>query len=170
MEASGQYSLKSAYKLIQQQKGAWNMADNDGLFQKIWSIKAPPKVLHLVWRAAASCLPTKVQLVAARCWQIFDSNFGAGNFNEFSEWFQRTLSGQSRTSSAKIVTLCWSIWRARNDLVWNNRRWMAMKIVAKGWEYLSQWTIAQTCVVGTPLYSSIQGDGAIYWQSHAIMK
>lgn len=62
LEASGNYTVKSAYRLIQQQKGAWSGLNNDGLFKMLWNVKAPPKALHLVWRAATSCLPTKMQL------------------------------------------------------------------------------------------------------------
>lgn len=38
-----------------------------------------------------------------------------------------------------------------------------MKIVAKAWEYLSQWRIAQNRGVQAPLYSDFPGDGAVVW-------
>lgn len=62
MENSGQYSVKSAYKLIQEQKGAWSDDLNRDFWKKLWNVKAPPKALHLVWRAVSHCLPTKTIL------------------------------------------------------------------------------------------------------------
>lgn len=49
------------------------------------------------------------------------------------------------------------------DLVWSNRRWKELKIVAKAWEYLSQWTVAQSRFTGPPLHPSFPGDGAVLW-------
>lgn len=58
-EQSGNYSVRSAYRLIQAQKGEWNANANLNFWKNIWSIKGPPKVLNLIWRAATACLPTK---------------------------------------------------------------------------------------------------------------
>lgn len=38
-----------------------------------------------------------------------------------------------------------------------------MKIVAKSWEYLSQWTVTQGRGLGGPIQPSVAGDGAMYW-------
>lgn len=126
----------------------------------------PPKVLSFIWRAVSFCLPTKIQLmskhvqidascpvcheapetiyhalvtcrVAAKCWQYFSHSSSTLDFLDFPAWLNNKISGQSRENKAKALTLCWSIWRARNDLVWNNKRLKELKIVAKAWEYLS---------------------------------
>lgn len=62
LEHTCQYSVKSAYSLLQEQKGIWNAVDNDGFWKKFWLIKAPPKTLNLGWRAVTYCLPTKAIL------------------------------------------------------------------------------------------------------------
>lgn len=49
LEESGTYSVKSVYRLLQTQKGAWNTEKNDRIWQQLWGIKAPPKNLNLVW-------------------------------------------------------------------------------------------------------------------------
>lgn len=72
------------------------------------------------------------------------------------------LTGHS-SSTARIITLCWSIWRSRNDLLWNNKYWSPIRIVAKAKEYLSQWSVAQGRCVSTPLHPPVEGDGALYW-------
>lgn len=61
-EISGEYSVKSAYKMLQLQGGRWQTADNDSLWRTMWQIKAPPKVLNTIWRALAQCLPTLTAL------------------------------------------------------------------------------------------------------------
>lgn len=63
-ESSGEYSVRSAYRLIQARKGLWRVSDNNSVWRDIWRIKAPPKVLNLVWRALSNCLPTKINLHA----------------------------------------------------------------------------------------------------------
>lgn len=129
--------------------------------------KAPPKALNVVWRAISSCLPTKTLLrtelvqidnmchvcneeietifhglvqckVAAWCWQLHNPNIITNVTMDFSEWLERNLSGLSNQTNPKIITLCWSISRSRNDLSFSNKRWTSMRIVAKAWEYLSQ--------------------------------
>lgn len=158
----------------------------------MWNIKAPPKALNLVWRAVSFCLPTKTLLqtkhvqidnmcpvcneeietifhslvqckVAALCWRIYNPKIIMDVTMELPEWLERNLAGHSTQTNAKIITLCWSIWRSRNDLVWNNKCWNSMRIVAKAWEYLSQWTVAQGRCLGAPLQTPVIGDCAIYW-------
>lgn len=61
-EVSGNYSVRSAYKLLQAQKNLCRQQDNAGL----WRIKAPSKVLNFLWRALSNCLPTRVMLALKR--------------------------------------------------------------------------------------------------------
>lgn len=82
---------------------------------------------------------------------------------DFSDGFKHTTATQTTKDRAHTIMLCWSIWRARNDLVWSNRRWSAIKIVAKAWEYLSQRISALSRHVGAPIQPQVKGDGAIFW-------
>lgn len=101
--------------------------------------------------------------VATVCWKIFDPGILTGAPMEFPLWLELNLQGQSIKNKAKLITLCWSLWRARNDLVWNGKRISAMKIVAKAWENLSQWVNAQNRSVSAPLTPPNVGDGAVCW-------
>ncbi|XP_074323130.1 uncharacterized protein LOC141660070 [Apium graveolens] len=166
LEHTGHYSVKSVCRLIQQQKGVWNEGNNIDFWKSIWNIKAPPQVMNLIWRVSTFCLPTLVQLqtkhvrvnnmcpvcneaaetiihilvqckVAKACWQVFKDGTNIEGALEFTDWLAGILEGQSKNNKAKILTMCWSIWRSRNDLVWHNKRWTVLRIVAKVWEYLS---------------------------------
>lgn len=58
----GQYSVKSAYALLQEMKGGNQLSSNSGFWKKLWNLKIPLKVKHFLWRASKDCLPTKDQL------------------------------------------------------------------------------------------------------------
>lgn len=65
-DMSGVYTVRSAYRLIQRQKEIDVPAASSELWKQIWRIKAPPKVLNLIWRASTQCLPTRVNLQMKR--------------------------------------------------------------------------------------------------------
>lgn len=134
-ENSGQYSVRTAYKLLQRQKGLW--ADNANLkfWKSVWNIKTPPKALNLIWRSATSCLPTKTQLqtkhvqidntcpvcgrgiesimhalvhceVAAGCWNIFDTNIVTQENIDFLTWLKERMVDMSNNAKARVTILC----------------------------------------------------------------
>ncbi|XP_060966655.1 uncharacterized mitochondrial protein AtMg00310-like [Cannabis sativa] len=47
-EALGYYTVKSAYSLLQKQKGNWFEDNVAGFWNKLWSLQLPPKVTNLV--------------------------------------------------------------------------------------------------------------------------
>lgn len=51
LEHSGHYTIKSACRLLQKQKGAWNANNNTDFWKSLWTIKAPSCVINLIWRA-----------------------------------------------------------------------------------------------------------------------
>lgn len=192
MEHTGQYTVKNAYRLLQKQKGSWNEGNHMEFWKTFWSIKAPPQVMNLVWRASMYCLSTLVQLqtkhvqvnnvcpvckegaetimhvlvqckAASACWKVFETNISIEGDWEFMDWLAHILASQSHANKAKSLTLCWSVWRSRNDLVWNGKRWPIMRIVAKAWEYLSQWKAAQNRGYSVPIIPIVEGDWATVW-------
>lgn len=148
LEESGIYSVKSAYNFLQKQKGDWNV-DEDGIIWKIlWNIKAPPKVLNLVWRALTGTLPTLSQLrlknvqvqamcpncqledesivhilvycqYARQCWSVLLPELQFVECSSFYSWLSFIFDTVEQGKFVDIVSLCWSLWRTRNDLVWN---------------------------------------------------
>ncbi|XP_060972588.1 uncharacterized protein LOC133038444 [Cannabis sativa] len=72
-EKSGLYSVSSAYKMLQQQSGAWPVTGAETCWQNLWQLQVPAKVQHLVWRAMSGCLPTKdvVEEAAMVAWRIW---------------------------------------------------------------------------------------------------
>ena len=65
---TGEYSVKSRYKFLQQeaqnlQPGQSNTVQLKPLWKAIWSLSVPSKVRNLVWGATKNSLPTKTNLV-----------------------------------------------------------------------------------------------------------
>lgn len=149
-EVTGNYTVKSAYNMIHDQKGFWRTMHQEKVWLKLWKIKAPPKILNHIWRALSSCLPTLVQLqqkhvevpstcpvcaggeetilhalvtcpVAMQCWQIVIPEVGRGEVNNFGEWLSQIMEACSNVKLAEVAALCWAIWRARNEKVWNQK-------------------------------------------------
>lgn len=191
-EQTGVYSVRSAYRMLQEQKGKWSLQHNNGIWKCLWKIKAPPKSLNLVWRALSGCLPTMSQLLqkhvlvhercpvcdqeretishvftrcqfARQCWQSLNIINQVDEDGDFCTWLQSILSNRNAKQKAEIVTLCWAIWKARNELVWNKKVSMVNKVVAAAKEYLTQWKQAQGRVYTAPVQPIFDGDGAISW-------
>ncbi|XP_074336620.1 uncharacterized protein LOC141673779 [Apium graveolens] len=111
-EQSGVYSVRSAYKYIQEEKGAWCREENNEIWSRLWKIKAPPKCLNLVWRALSFNLPTSGPetifhvLVscpfASKCWHILDSNFQVTMGDDFLNWLKSTLVGANKKKEAMV--------------------------------------------------------------------
>ncbi|XP_030498076.2 uncharacterized protein LOC115713736 [Cannabis sativa] len=61
-DPTGFFTVKSSYNHLQSVNGSWNSSMEDDVWKMLWKIKAPPKVLHFVWKALSGCLPTRTQL------------------------------------------------------------------------------------------------------------
>lgn len=134
-EEDGVHSVKSAYKLIQWQKGGWSSSSNGSIWNQLWRIKAPPKVLNMVWRALSHCLPTKTNLFAkfvpvsticpvcnrgeetilhvlvdcefaTHIWRIRGSVVDSGVYSCFGEWLSLMFDLVGKEDYAEIITIC----------------------------------------------------------------
>lgn len=138
----------------------------------MWRIKAPPKMLNLVWRALSGCLPTNSMMlqkhvlvlaccpvcdgenesifhalvscpVAAQCWHKAFPELGAVVTADFFAWLEQVLTKLDTGKCAEAATLCWAVWKARNDKVWNQRKARINVVVSTAIQYLKQWKEAQ---------------------------
>lgn len=100
---------------------------------------------------------------AKQCWQALNINVVGDHTKDFNSWMDEILSSVSVKQRSEVVTLYWSIWRARNDLVWNQKISTVNKVVAAAKQYLTQWTLAQSRSYHTLLQPHTDGDGVVSW-------
>lgn len=82
---------------------------------------------------------------------------------DFMIWMGMVYTSESPSKCAEAITLCWAIWRARNDLVWNQKYTMVKRVVAAAKQYFTQWKIAQCRSTTALLQPQIEGDGVSVW-------
>ncbi|XP_074336055.1 uncharacterized protein LOC141673224 [Apium graveolens] len=172
MEKSGVYYVRSVYRLLQMQRNYWNDNDTDS----VWRIKAPPKTLNLLWRALSSCLPTRVQLqqkhvqVTTECpvclsgdESVYHAPVSSTFASQCWRWVLTRFQTDESGKNAEIATISWAVWKARNELVWNQNRSQEDKVVESTKEYLTQWRIAQARSSVALVSPMGDGDGASCW-------
>uniref|UniRef100_A0A803PXY9 Reverse transcriptase n=1 Tax=Cannabis sativa TaxID=3483 RepID=A0A803PXY9_CANSA len=110
-DTAGFYTVKSSYQYIQELKGAWNSDMEDKVWKTLWKIKVPPKVLRLIWKALTNCLAGTVLV-----WPL-----PLPTTIIFFLWFKGAVDKNARDLLEEAVMLCWSIWQARNGVIWNQK-------------------------------------------------
>lgn len=171
-EKMGEFTVKSGYKIIQQAKVQTNTADNSGFWRQLWNLRIPNKVKSFLWRASTHCLPSKDMLrtkriqidpkcpvcnlsdetiihtlvncnFAKECHNSASSITVAGEFQTFDEWLQLIFDQNSAKDICNRVTVCWFLWKNRNDIVWKKRGSGVHDVVHAALSFLNQWKAAQ---------------------------
>ncbi|XP_074361952.1 uncharacterized protein LOC141702152, partial [Apium graveolens] len=130
-EHNGHYSVKSAYKLLQTIQGRWDVNMDANIWRSLWRAqerRPQTTVFHCMF--------------AKNCWHIVcpEANFDSSmNIHTWFLYVVKHLTGKM----AMISMVCWSIWKARNDEIWNNRKSRAGNVVSNAIAYLSQWKDVQ---------------------------
>uniref|UniRef100_A0A803PRW0 Reverse transcriptase domain-containing protein n=1 Tax=Cannabis sativa TaxID=3483 RepID=A0A803PRW0_CANSA len=145
--------LKEAIPLLQELKGETDLIETieNKFWKQFWSLKLPPKMKNLVWRAGSGCLPTMLQLcfkhvpvdaccpicsveeestlhalvtcpAAKRCWDRVGIGTAVQQEDTFLVWCINSFQQLDKEKRELLVALSWSIWNARNDKVWQNKR------------------------------------------------
>ncbi|KAL8100419.1 hypothetical protein AgCh_032616 [Apium graveolens] len=192
-EKLGEYSVKSAYLLIQDSKNSNRSEDNSGFWRKLWNLKIPSKVKNFLWRAVNNCLPTKdllrvkqVQVssicptcnissestlhalvlcsFAVSCWEKSALPSITGEFNSFAEWIQLVFDQRNVEAIHVSVMLCWMLWKNRNELVWNQKCLDVSEVLVSALSVLNQWRFVQDKHFDNFLSFINQEDGREQWQ------
>uniref|UniRef100_A0A803PW73 Reverse transcriptase n=1 Tax=Cannabis sativa TaxID=3483 RepID=A0A803PW73_CANSA len=171
-ENSGMYSVKSAYALLQKLKGQWCNDSDNSFWRRLWQLKLTSKMQNLVWRACNNCLLTLVQLrtkhvgvspmcplcqseeetivhalitcrEVQKCWNRVGIGTIVNTGASFLDWCAATFCNNTAEVNCRIVAICWAVWGARNNLVWNNKPFVFEDVVAFAFRYLDQWKFAK---------------------------
>lgn len=132
-------------------------------------MKALHKVLNFIWCALSNCLPTMVMLpqkyvpigcvcpvcrgeddtifhalvacpFAAQYWQIVIYGIQLVEEIYLFQWWEQILEFCNNNWRAEIATICWAIWKASNDLVWNKKQAQTNIMIASTKMYLMHLT------------------------------
>ncbi|KAL8122327.1 hypothetical protein AgCh_018896 [Apium graveolens] len=110
-----------------------------------------------IWRSIVEAKQLLLEGVRWRIGKQWDDQM------EFMNWVQMIFDSENKSKCAEVVMVCWTIWRARNDLVWNQKYTRINKIVAEAMQHLTQWNIAQSRVTLPSLQPIGEGDGVVVW-------
>ncbi|XP_060959571.1 uncharacterized protein LOC133030706 [Cannabis sativa] len=127
-----------------------------------------------MWKALTQCLPTRMQLqskhvdVPAACvfchssaesisHVLLECHFAQSCWNraavctataavrsDFSLWFESLLHRGRVGMVEEGSMVAWSIWKARNELLWKNKTRTAAEVVSHARSVLDQWCYAQS--------------------------
>nr|ABN08838.1 Thioredoxin-like fold [Medicago truncatula] len=166
-EKDGAYSVKSAYKDILNHDVSVVQHRVSGNWNCVWSLKLPPKVKNFLWRACRNCLPTRIclQVKGVQCtdrcariglWSPLMATFDT-NASFPTNVFAILQHLDQHQKQVFDVTL-WSIWKHRNNKVWNNVTETSQAICDRASSLLSSWRNAQIILHPIPQHSITLND------------
>ncbi|XP_060957652.1 uncharacterized protein LOC133029176 [Cannabis sativa] len=191
-ENNEDFSVKSAYGLLQKQKQSQRINTDTSFWDKLWGLCIPPKVKNFLWRAATNNLPTCVNLVfrhvevptvcpvcksqpettshalifcniALACWRKVGVTFVFDPGGHFRSWLQLMFTSATAEQIATIAMVCWSLWKARNNTVWKAKNTSVSNIVGSATIALDQWKKAQDKNSLSSLCINNKVDGVEHW-------
>ena len=175
-ENNGECSVRSAYHLCMQELFDVHHFKEQGAWELIWKLKAPPKVKNFIWRLCRNVLPTRMRIkekgvnCAPNCvlcdvneednlHLFFCCSSSCNVWNMWESYSKICNILSQETSSAAIIfqalqTLCaedatefccimWSIWKQRNNKVWNDVTDVQPFVLARAKSQLFYWRAAK---------------------------
>ena len=80
---------------------------------------------------------------ARSCWETANINIVSTGHESFSEWAINIYDVWSADKRQFGAMLCWTIWKCRNDLIWNQQCMEVQEAILSARVVLSQWKEAQ---------------------------
>ncbi|XP_031101846.1 uncharacterized protein LOC116005747 [Ipomoea triloba] len=142
----GIYSVRHGYRLLTNGLFADYETMDFKEWNKLWRLKTPPKVRNLLWRGLRNMLPVRENLrmkgmaVSSICplccvvpetinhlfWDCIIADqlwcsFGIMKGLSFVELVEKALHAHEERLPITMASCVWSIWTARNDLLWNGK-------------------------------------------------
>lgn len=138
--------MKNCYRCI---VGPPNLTDKKP-WAVMWKFLIPPKVKTFFWRACSNSLPTSDLLAVKKvpcslfchlclkepesiehifvhceksrlCWNIM-GGISFARVATFREWVEYNFTQVDVATYCLFVTICWKIWDAKNDALWNQKK------------------------------------------------
>ncbi|XP_074378281.1 uncharacterized protein LOC141719804 [Apium graveolens] len=82
------------------------------------------KADEIIMRVLLSCS------FASQCWQRLIPKVCQDLSSEFYTWLESVLNAVSKEKNAVVATVCWAIWKARNEKDWNQKQTSINGVIA----------------------------------------
>jgi len=181
----GLYSVKNGYRALSSMVDSTVNVS----WKSIWRLKIPPAVHNFLWRCMHKILPVMTVLAARRVdvdtlcplcrahpetmdhllhncvcvgplWQIILNGPIPDIGVDCVTWMFDTLSHGDGAQNLRVAAVWWSVWRARNDVVWNGKPWHLMNVVHEVYRNIEAWQNLGSASLAVDTYSHA-------WQSRA---
>ncbi|XP_031099899.1 uncharacterized protein LOC116004105 [Ipomoea triloba] len=131
-DAKGKFTVRSCYNMLQPDY----LVTDAPAWTKMWNFRLPPKLCNN-GEESSFHLFVKCDL-AKQCWDLIGGiNLGSSNY--LHEWVNAMFVSFDEAMLCKIIIICWSIWEARNDKVWNHKATTANMVVDQATIFLQEW-------------------------------
>ncbi|CAH9135001.1 unnamed protein product, partial [Cuscuta epithymum] len=186
LEDKGNFSVKSCYRAL---VGEVNSSGHKVNWTSMWKFDIPPKVKSFFWQTCAGHLPTADKLLkrrvacqsicpvcsqeeetllhifgschkALQVWSFSRWHIPVSAGTSFNEWVEHVFRTRDVEQCSLFVMLLWSIWKARNVKVWEQKEVTVEGIVSEAKAFWEGWRRAQEGVFRT----SQQHGGVMSWK------
>ncbi|XP_031106110.1 uncharacterized protein LOC116010736 [Ipomoea triloba] len=167
-DMKGVYTVKSCYKSLMGNYQSTQVP----FWTKAWKFMLPPKIKAFFWQLCSNSLPTHDRLrtrniqvpnvcqlcnteeefsfhlfvccpLARDCWNIL----GGINYHTSTstlDWLEQIFTSKSDDDICALISVCWKIWNARNEKIWNHNILPASFICHYAKNYLFEWSTVTT--------------------------
>uniref|UniRef100_A0A803P3E2 RNase H type-1 domain-containing protein n=1 Tax=Cannabis sativa TaxID=3483 RepID=A0A803P3E2_CANSA len=147
----GNFTVQSAYHLLQSQKPVGLRPNNSNflrslptcvnLVTKYVPISSQCLVFHITAETTTHALLTCD--FARACWAVFGWPVTVDPSSTFGYWFELLQNTSDIDFICRATTLCWTLWKARNKVVWNKCNSTVKEVLATSSITLEHWRKAQ---------------------------
>nr|GMC63385.1 uncharacterized protein LOC109177267 [Ipomoea batatas] len=191
----GLYSVKNGYRALSSMVDSTVNVS----WKSIWRLKIPPAVHNFLWRCMHKILPVMTVLAARRVdvdtlcplcrahpetmdhllhncvcvgplWQIILNGPIPDIGVDCVTWMFDTLSHGDGAQNLRVAAVWWSVWRARNDVVWNGKPWHLMNVVHEVYRNIEAWQNLGSASLVVDTYSHAWQSGAANSEDEAYIK
>ncbi|KAM6560015.1 hypothetical protein CsatA_029254 [Cannabis sativa] len=103
--------------------------------------------------------------VVRSCWNRVGIGTNVAMNIDFFDWYVHSLETMDVDHQCTFTMVCWAIWDAKNNLVWNGKLFKEDDVVANAKRFLDQWRSAKSSEYESSWPGFQAGDGAKHWIS-----
>ncbi|XP_019179038.1 PREDICTED: uncharacterized protein LOC109174248 [Ipomoea nil] len=143
-DSKGRYTVRLGYQLLTNSTMQHDAYGDFRAWKKLWALPIPPTVKNFLWRCARDILPVRENLRRKRVWigggcpmcnheaetaqHLFCECVFASTVWEAVDVLQgrqllsfmdHTIGNSPTLTAVKLAAVFWTIWKCRNDVVWN---------------------------------------------------